>query len=119
MDVVFIQTQFSGDLEIGEVQSHEIQAQDPDPQRLMMAGQDCPAQVIEATTASFATVALTVVLSIIVAIANHRMARTARTFDAVGPTILTDQLKALPVVNKGGEVDQLWDSHGDTESVDN
>jgi hypothetical protein len=71
MDVVFIQTQFPGDLAIGEVQSHEIQTQDPDPQRLMMASQDCPGQVIEAPVASFATVALAVVLRVIVTIADH------------------------------------------------
>ena len=71
MNVVFIQTQFPGDLEIGEVQSHEIQAQDPDPQRLMMAGQDCPGQVIEATAAAFATVSLAVALFVIMAIANY------------------------------------------------
>ena len=71
MDVVFIQTQFPGDLEIGEVQSHEIQAQHPDSQRLMMSNQDCPGQVIEATAAAFAAVALAVTLSLIVAIANH------------------------------------------------
>jgi len=119
MDVVFIQVQFPGDLQIGEVQSHEIQTQDPDPQRLMMAGQDRPGQIIEATAAAFATVALAVGLFLIVAIADHRMARTARTLDAVGPTMLTDQIVALRVINERGEVDQLRDSHGDTESVGN
>ena len=71
MDVVFIQTQFPGDLEIGQVQPHEIQAQDPDPQRLLMAGQDCPGQVIEATAAFLAAVALAVALGLIMPIANH------------------------------------------------
>jgi hypothetical protein len=47
------------------------------------------------------------------------MARTARTLDAVGPAILTDQLVALLVINERGEVDQLRDGHGDTESVGN
>jgi hypothetical protein len=70
VDVIFIQAQFPGDLEIGEIQPHEIQAQDPDPQRLMMAGQDCPGQVIEAAVASFAAVALAVALSLIVTVAN-------------------------------------------------
>ena len=37
----------------------------------MMAGQDCSGQIIEATATAFATVALAVVLSLIVAIANH------------------------------------------------
>ena len=83
MDAVFIQTQFPGDLEIGEVQPHEIQAQDPDPSGLVMAGQDCPGQIVEAPAAPFATVTLAVVLRVIVAIADHRMARTARALDGV------------------------------------
>jgi hypothetical protein len=119
MDVVFIQTQFPSDLEIGEIQTHEIQAQDPDPQRLMVAGQNCPGQVIEATAAFFATVALAVALCFIVTIADHRMARTARTLNAVGPSVLTDPLVALLVINERSEVDQLRDGHGDTESVGN
>jgi len=117
MDVVLIQAQFPGDLQIGEVQSHEIQAQDPDPQRLMMAGQDRPGQVIEAAAAAFATVALAVGLFLIMAITGHRMARTARTANAIGPTMLTDQIVAFLVIDERGEVDQLRDGHGDTESV--
>jgi len=73
MDVVFIQTRLPGDLEIGDVQLHEIQAQHPEPQRPMMGGQDCPDQVIEASVAVFATVAQAVALCFIMAIANHRM----------------------------------------------
>ena len=84
-----------------------------------MTGQDCPRQIIEAATTSFATVALAVALGFIVAIADDSMARAARTLDAVRPPVLTDQLEALRVINKRGEVDQLRDSHGDTESVGN
>ena len=119
LDIVFIQAQFPGDLEIGEVQSHEIQAQDPDPERLVMAGQDRPGQIIEATAAAFATVALAVRLFLIVAVTADRMARAARTANAIGPTMLTDQIEALVVIDERGEVDQLRDSHDDTESVGN
>lgn len=84
----------------------------------MVAGQDCSGQVIEATAAVFATVALAVALCFIVAIANHRMARTARTLDAVWPAMLTDQFVALLVINERSEVNQLRDGHGDTDSVE-
>jgi hypothetical protein len=47
------------------------------------------------------------------------MARTVRTFDAVRPTVFTDQFVALFVINKRSEIDQLRDGHGDTESVGN
>jgi hypothetical protein len=119
MDVVFIQAEFPGDLKIGEVQSHEIQAQYPDPERLVMACQDRPGQIIEATAAAIATVALAVRLFLIMTVTDHRMARTARTANAIGPTMLTDQIEALAVIDERGEVDQLRDSHDDTESVRN
>ena len=85
----------------------------------MMAGQDRPGQVIEAAAAAFATVALAVPLFLIVAITGHRIARTARTADSIGPALLTDQIVALLVVDERGEVDQLRDGHSDTESVEN
>ena len=40
--------QLQGDLPVGEVQAHEIEAQHPDPQRLMVPGQDGAAQIVEA-----------------------------------------------------------------------
>ena len=119
LDVVLIQIQFSGDLKIGEVQPHEIQAQYPDPEWLMMAGQDRPGQVVEATAAAFATVALALPLRLVVTITDHRVARATGTADAIGPAMLTDQLVAPPVINERGEVNQLRSSHDDTESVRN
>jgi hypothetical protein len=85
----------------------------------MMAGQDRPGQVIEAAAAALATVALAVPLFLIVAITGYRMARTARTADSIGPALLTDQIIAFLVIDERGEVDQLRDGHGDTESVEN
>ena len=114
MDVVLIQAQFPGDLLIGEVQPDEIQAQYPDPKRLVMAGQDRSGQVVEATAAAFATVALAVALFLVMTVADHRMARTTRTAHAIGPTMLTDQLVALVVINERGKIDQFRDSHDDT-----
>jgi hypothetical protein len=40
VDVVVVQAQLLGDLLVRQVQPHEIQTQDPDPQRLMVSGQD-------------------------------------------------------------------------------
>jgi hypothetical protein len=47
------------------------------------------------------------------------MARTAWTANAIGPTMLADQIEALLVINERGEVEQLWNSHDDTESAEN
>jgi hypothetical protein len=52
LHVVRIQIQFFDDLKIGEVEPREMQAQYPNPERLMMARQDRAGQVIEATVAA-------------------------------------------------------------------
>ena len=82
-----------------------------------MARQDRPGQVIEAAAAAFATVALAVPLLLVMTITDHRMARTTGTAHAIGPTMLTDQLVALVVIDERRKIDQLRDSHDDTESV--
>ena len=51
LGVVGIEVQFACDLLVGEVQPKEIQAQDPDPQRLVMSGEEGPGQVVEAAAA--------------------------------------------------------------------
>jgi hypothetical protein len=47
-NIVLIEVKFLSDLKIGEIQSHQVQAQYPSPQGLMMSCQDRIAQVIEA-----------------------------------------------------------------------
>jgi hypothetical protein len=42
LNVVLIQSQFPGDLPVRQVQAHEIQAQYPNPERLVMARQNRP-----------------------------------------------------------------------------
>jgi protein-S-isoprenylcysteine O-methyltransferase Ste14 len=85
----------------------------------MMTRQDCSGQVVEVAAVAFAAVALAVSLRLVMTIADHRITRTSRAARAIGPTMLTDQFVALGVIDKRGEVDQLWDSHDDTESVRN
>jgi len=96
-----------GDLAVGEIEAHEIQAQHPDAQRLMMAGEDRPGQVIETATAPFAPVALPVLLGVVNAVADDGAAGAAGAADAAGPAMLPDHLVALCVVDEGGEIDQI------------
>src|SRR5262249_26522194 len=57
LGIVGIQLQFAGDLLVGEVQAEEIEADDPDPKGLMMAGEDGPGQVVEPARTGLAEVA--------------------------------------------------------------
>jgi hypothetical protein len=54
--VIRVEVEFLGDLLVGEVQPHEVQAQDPDPQRLVVAGEDRPGQVVEPAAAAVALI---------------------------------------------------------------
>src|SRR3954452_11876058 len=60
LHVRLAQAQLLGDLPVREVEAHEVQAQNPDPQRLVMAGQDVAGQVVEAGAAGGAAVTLPV-----------------------------------------------------------
>ncbi len=48
LNIVTVQIKFLGNLFIREIQSQEIQADDPDPPRLVVAGEERPSQVVEA-----------------------------------------------------------------------
>jgi hypothetical protein len=73
----------------------------------MVARQDRPAQIIKAHATTFAAVTLTVRLPVVTPIADHRLTGAAGTAYSMGPTMLTDQLKTLLVVNERGEINQL------------
>ena len=102
----WLEVQLLGDLPVGEVQAHEVQAQHPDPQRLVMAGQDGAGQVVEAGAARRAAVALPVRLGVVPAVAGDRGAAAARAADALGPAVLAHQLEALRVVDQRRQVHQ-------------
>ena len=54
MDIIFVQIEFLGDLRIREIESHEIQTQNPKPKRLMMASKDCVSQIVETSLTGLA-----------------------------------------------------------------
>src|SRR5262249_16486290 len=56
LGLIGVDVQLLSDLLVGEVQPHEVQAQDPDPQRLMVPGEDGPTEVIESLAAAMALV---------------------------------------------------------------
>jgi hypothetical protein len=112
VDVIVVQAQLLSDLLVRQVQPHEIQTQDPSPKRLMVSGQNRTAQVIEPRAAVLAPVSLPMSLGFIMAMADHGGAGTARAVNAVRPSIVPDQLRALGVIDQGGQMDQLQRSHG-------
>jgi hypothetical protein len=103
---------FLGDLAVGEVEAHEVQAQHPDPQRLMVPGQRRAGEVVEATRTGLAAVALPVRLGVIAAVAHHGAAAAAGAAHAFRPAMLPYQGEALGVIDQRREIDQIRCGHG-------
>ena len=97
--------QLQGDLPVGEVQAHEVQAQHPDPQRLVMPGQHRAGEVVEAPRAALAAVALPVRLAVVAPVADHRGAAAPGAAHAFWPAALAHEGKALGVVHQARKVD--------------
>ena len=100
MDLIFVQIELLGDLRIREVQSHEIQTQDPKSKRLMMASKDGVSQIVETSLTGLAQVALTRGLRIIAPLFGDLRALTIGTLYPVWPALATDGFKTLGVVDE-------------------
>ena len=64
--------QFLGDLAVGKVQAHEVEAQDPDTRRLVMPGQHRPCKVVKAPRACLAAIPLPVPPRAVAPVSDHR-----------------------------------------------
>src|SRR4051794_36903933 len=95
------------DLAVRQVYSHEVRAQDPGRDRLMMSGQNGSRQIIEAILAGLAQVSLSVPLAIVMAIADHSCAAAVEADNAVRPAELTNDFIALRLVEQGRQLDQV------------
>ena len=63
--VILVHVELLGDLQAGEVQPHQVQAGDPGSQRPVVAGEDRAGEVVEASPAGAALVALAVRLGVV------------------------------------------------------
>src|SRR3954452_339150 len=94
------------DLAVRQVYSHEVRAQDPGRDRLMMSGQNGSRQIIEAILAGLAQVSLSVPLAIVMAVADHSCAAAVEADNAVRPAELPNDFIALRFVEQVRQLDQ-------------
>jgi hypothetical protein len=95
-----IQIELRANLPVREVQPHEVEAQYPYPQRLMMTGQHRAGEIVEAARTDFAPVTLAMRLCVIAPVANNRTVAASRAANAIGPAMLTHQREALGVIQQ-------------------
>jgi hypothetical protein len=84
----------------------------------MVPGQHRAGEIVEATRAGLAPVALPVRLGVVAAVAHHGAAAAAGAAHALRPAMLAHQGEALAIVDQGGEVDQVRCGHGGKRSFD-
>ena len=100
MHVILIEIEFLGNLVVREVESHEIQTQNPHPQGLMMTGKDRVGQIVKAWLTGLAQITLTCGLGIVAPLFCHLRAITRGTMDTVRPAQVTNGLKTFGVVDE-------------------
>src|SRR5215203_272935 len=105
--VTDVEIEFPGDLLVRQVQAHEVEAQNPEPQRLMMAGENGIGEVIEAHLTGRAPVALPAPLPLVMAMSRHLGAPALRAPHALGPAQMPNRLKAPGIVDQALDVDQV------------
>ncbi len=103
--IVRIQAQFVGNLGVRQIQPHEIQTQDPHPERLMMPRQHRTREIVKVAMATFTTIFLPRRLGGIPSLLGDRRHATVRATDPFGPAQLTDGFVALGIVQQGLKVD--------------
>ena len=104
MGLRFTPLQFGGNLPIGKVQPHEIQAQHPHGQRLTVSVEHGFGQVVKGPMTQSAKVTLPVRLGFIVSVFNDFGRVAMRAFDAFRPSQLSNHLVTLGVVDQSVNV---------------
>ena len=121
LGIIGINPQFLGDLLVRQVQPHEIEAQNPDPQRLMMPGEDRPTEVIEPLAAAVAAITLALGQGIIPPVLDHFAGGTLGHFRPSGQRIARMVSKHLAspmwlgrliIVKSNREVDRSSPANG-------
>ena len=105
LSIVGVEIQLVADLLVREIQSHEIKTEDPDPQRLVMASEDRPSQVVEEFLTGLATVALPLRLGCIMTLFRNPQRVAMGASHALGPAQLANRFVTLPVVDEILDVD--------------
>ena len=99
LHITAIERQFVCNLVVRQIESHEIEAQDPDFQRLMMARKNGVGQIIKAFVAVVTLVALTCRFRIIKAALDDLFGLTRGAHNAVWLAHLADGLITLHLID--------------------
>ena len=101
MDIASVKVQLFGNLIVGQIQSHEIEAQYPNFEGLMMSGKNGSCEIIKAFSAIFAFIALPGGVLIVVTFFDCAYGITKRALTPFWPTKFANSLIALHIIYQG------------------
>jgi hypothetical protein len=99
MRIVFVEVKCLGDLRIGQVETHEVRAQNPDAQRWMMPSKAGVGQIVKTPLTGFTRVTLSFGLSVITPLLGDLWTLAMGARYAIGPAHLADGGEAFGVVH--------------------
>jgi hypothetical protein len=100
LNVILVQIQLGCDLHVRQIQAHQVKAQYPNSQWLVVPLEDSPAQIVEIGATALAVVPLTSWLGLVVSVSNHLTAAAIRAAYTVWPPDIADGVKAFGIIDK-------------------
>jgi hypothetical protein len=94
------QTQLGSDLLVRQVQAHQIRAQHPNPQRLVVSCENSIGKIIETTITITATIPLAANFARVVAILDDLTACAMRAANSLRPSQLTHHFIAFRIIDQ-------------------
>ena len=100
LDSVGMHIEFLGDWFIRQMQSHEVEAENPHPQRLVMTSQDGTGQVVELRLTRLALLPLSCGLGLVSTLFGHLGSAAVGTDHRLRPVELPDGVETLRVIQE-------------------
>ena len=107
MDIILVEVEFLRDLLVREIESEQLQADDPCAQRLMMMRENRIGQIAKVLVTGFAMVALALALALMQPAPNDVLSFAPDALDAFRPAPLTHTFVALCVVYQVVDLEHL------------
>lgn len=107
LHIILVETQLAGDLAIRQIQPHEVEAQHPGTQWLMMTREDRPGQIVEPAPAVLTAILLALRLSGITPLLGDRRRTALHAAHPLGPAQPAQGLEALGIVDERLDVEHL------------
>ena len=106
LNVVFVEIELGCNLQVRQIQTHQVKAQNPDAQRLMVSFEDGSREIVEIDVTALAMVPLASRLGLITSVSNNLGAAALWAAYAFRPSDVTDSVEAFGIVDQVIDLDE-------------